>query len=289
VLGLDPDPGRLWPQAGKLVAARSEPAESPRERVARAVAAHCARVIEAVAEQCVAVKLQVACFERLGPPGWTALEEAARRGREHGLLVIFDGKRGDIDVTATAYAQAYFGETETPWGRVASLGADALTINPLLGTDSMVPFVARAREHGGGVFVLVRTSNPGADDVQELRLDGGGQVSERLAALGVELGAPGIGASGLSDVGAVVGATSPDWVARARELMPRTIFLLPGVGAQRGEVADLGAAFAPGPAGGLIAVSRGIVAAHERAGVAPAAAARAEAARLREQAWQVAR
>lgn len=288
VLGLDPDPQRLWPGAVELAGAAAGPPESARECAARAVAAHCALVIDAVAAECVAVKLQVACFERLGPPGWAALEEAAERGRDHGLLVIADAKRGDIDVTAAAYAQAYFGRTPTPYGDVPSLGVDALTVNPLLGADSLEPFVARARDHGAGVFVLARTSNPGAADVQELELAGGGTVTDRLAAMIARSGAQGVGESGLSDVGAVVGATAPEWIASLRERMPGAIFLLPGIGAQGGAVEALAAAFVPGPAGGLIAASRGIVAAHERHGGEPAAAAREEAARLRELAWKLA-
>jgi orotidine-5'-phosphate decarboxylase len=305
MLGLDPDPSRLWPQALE-VASAADPApegarapaaadprpgaaqSDPRARAARAVAAHCALVLEAVAAECVAVKLQVACFERLGAPGWAALEQAAAVARDHGLLVIADAKRGDIEVTAAAYAEAYFGETSTPFGAVRSLGADALTVNPLLGTDSMAPLVGRAREHGAGVFVLARTSNPGAADVQGLALAAGGTVSDRLAEMIAELGAEGTGDAGLADVGAVVGATAPEWVAALRELMPRAVFLLPGVGAQGGEVEALGPAFAPGPAGGLVSASRGIVAASERLGGDPAAAARREAARLREAVWRVA-
>jgi orotidine-5'-phosphate decarboxylase len=252
------------------------------------VAAHCALVIEATAEQCVAVKLQVACFERLGAAGWSALERVAARAREQGLLVLADAKRGDIDVTASAYAQAYFGEVPTPFGPAAGLSVDALTVNPLLGADSLAPLLAAARERGGGLFVLVRTSNPGAADIQELALADGGSVSDRLAGLVARLGADGIGSSGLSDVGAVVGATAPAWVGRLREQMPHATFLLPGVGPQGGAVESLGAAFAPGPAGGLITASRAIVEAHARRGGEPAEAARAEAARLRELAWELA-
>jgi orotidine-5'-phosphate decarboxylase len=288
VLGLDPDPARLWPRAAEFAGAAATPSASPGECAARAVAAHCALVIEAAGEHCVAVKLQVACFERLGAPGWSALEEVAGRAREHGLLVIADAKRGDVDVSATAYAQAFFGQTPTPYGPVAGLGADALTVNPLLGVDSLAPLVASAREHGGGLFVLVRTSNPGAADVQELALAAGGSVSDRLAAIVVELGEGGAGEAGLADVGAVVGATAPQSIGALRERMPHAIFLLPGVGAQGGSVEALGPAFAPGPAGGLIAVSRGIVDAHERIGGAPAGAARQEAARLQELAWALA-
>ena len=288
VLGLDPDPNRLWPGAGPQAGAANGTSEHARDCAARAVAAHCALVIEAVAAECVAVKLQVACFERLGAPGWAALESAVAIGREHDLLVIADAKRGDIDVTAAAYAEAFFGEASTPYGPVRSLGADALTVNPLLGADSLTPLVERARENGAGLFVLARTSNPGAADVQGLSLAGGGTVSDRLAAMIAELGSDAIGASGLADVGAVVGATVPDCVGGLRERMPSAVFLLPGVGAQGGQVEALGPAFAPGPAGGLVSASRGIVAAHERLGGEPAAAARAEAARLRELAWKVA-
>jgi orotidine-5'-phosphate decarboxylase len=233
----------------------------------------------------VAAKLQLACFERLGGPGWDALADVARYAREQGLLVIADAKRGDVAHSAAAYAQAYFGETPTPFGPVAGLAADALTVNPLLGRDSLEPVVAAARQRGAGVFALVRTSNPGAADLQELQLAGGGSLSERIAALVADLGAA--GAAGIADVGAVIGATAPQRLARLRELMPHAAFLLPGVGAQGGKVEDLAAAFAPGPAGGLVSASRGIVNAYEREGGDPATAAGREAARLRALAWQI--
>src|SRR5207248_2891638 len=149
---------------------------------------------------------------------------------------------------------------------------------PLLGADSLQPLVSAARATGGGVFVLVRTSNPGAADVQELALAAGGSVSERLAGIVATLGGQALARDGLADIGAVVGATAPDRLERLREIMPHAPFLLPGIGAQGGKVEDLLAAFEPGPAGGLIAASRGIVGAHERLGGDPASAARDEAA-----------
>jgi orotidine-5'-phosphate decarboxylase len=286
VLGLDPDPARLWPRAVELADRTSDP---PAARAAFAVAAHCALAIEAVAEHCVAVKPQLACFERLGAPGWAALADVVERAHDAGLIVLADGKRGDIDVSAAAYAQAMLGETPTHFGVVPGLGANALTVNPLLGADSLAPFVSVARAAGAGLFVLVRTSNPGAADVQDRELaDGAGTVSDRLAALVAELGADGVGRSGLSDIGAVVGATVPGRLQALRELMPAAPFLLPGVGAQGGRVQELAPAFAPGRAGGLVSASRGIVRAHEQAGGDPASAARAEAARLRELAWNLA-
>jgi len=296
VLGLDPDPGRLWPQAVELAAGADggagptrSPAGGAAARAARAVAAHCRLVLDAAAEQCVAVKPQVACFERLGAPGWAALAEVVDDARGRGLVVIADAKRGDIDISARAYAQAFFTGTETPFGEVPGLGADALTVNPLLGRDSLVPFIDAARERGSGVLALVRTSNPGAADIQERELAGGGTVSEALAALVNELGAAGVGAAGLSDVGAVTGATAPERLEVLRELMPRAVLLLPGIGAQGASGRDLAPAFAPGRAAGLVSASRAIVYAHRADGAAadPAVAARAEAARLRELIWDL--
>jgi orotidine-5'-phosphate decarboxylase len=245
--------------------------------------------IEAAGEHCVAVKLQVACFERLGAPGWATLASVVESARAAGLLVIADAKRGDIGVTAAAYAQAFLGETPTPFGAVPGLGVDVLTVNPLLGVDSLEPLVSAARESAAGLLVLVRTSNPGAEDIQELTLEKSSErVSDRIADMVADLGRPGIGAAGLSDIGAVVGATAPGRLEALRARMPSTIFLLPGVGAQGARVEALAPAFAPGRAAGLIAASRGIVNAYVQAGGEPAVAARAEAARLRELAWSLA-
>jgi orotidine-5'-phosphate decarboxylase len=277
VLGLDPDPLRLWPAA---VAAADPPGERA-ERAARSVAEHCRLLIEAAGPACVAVKLQLACFERLGAPGWAALVEVVALARAAGLLVIADGKRGDVPLSAAAYAQALAGATPTLAGEVAGLGVDAFTANPLLGADSLEPLVAS----GAGVFVLVRTSNPGAADVQDRELAGGEPLWERLARLVDELGE--VRPCGLSDVGAVVGATSPAHLVRARELMAHAIFLLPGIGAQGGRVEELAPAFAPGRAAGLVSASRAIAYAFEATGGDPAKAALAEAERLRAIAWSL--
>jgi orotidine-5'-phosphate decarboxylase len=293
VLGLDPDPQALWPGVHDTArgprgdAARGLRADaSPAWRTAVAVYVHCCAVIDAAGPACVAIKPQLACFERLGAPGWEALGDVVEHARHRGLLTIADGKRGDIAVSATAYAEALF----------ERLRVDLATVNPLLGRDAVEPFVTVARAAGAGVLVLVRTSNPGAADVQDLELAASAQGStdrsspttvwERLAVLVEELGTEGVGkTSGLSDVGAVVGATQPQHLARARELMPHAVLLLPGVGAQGGRVEDLEAAFAPGRAGGLITASRSIAGAHLATGGDPAEAARAEAERLRATAW----
>jgi orotidine-5'-phosphate decarboxylase len=289
VLGLDPDPARLWPEALELVGGIGSHPPEPAgiaERAARAVAAHCRLVLDAAAEQCVAVKAQVACFERLGAPGWAALREVMRDAAQRGLVVIADAKRGDIDISARAYGQAFFGATATPFGEVEGLGADALTVSPLLGRDSLAPLIDAARARGAGLFALARTSNPGAADLQDRELAAGGTVSEAVARIIDELGRPGVGEAGLSDVGAVTGATAPERLETLRALMPHAVWLLPGIGAQGGSGRDLAPAFAPGPAGGLVSASRAIVYAFERGdGGAPAACARDEAARLRELIW----
>jgi orotidine-5'-phosphate decarboxylase len=263
VLGLDPDPRRVWPEALEAAGGARGTAPSPAAAAADVVVAHCAALIAAAGPACVAVKPQVACFERLGAPGWAALERVVAAARAAGLLVLADAKRGDIGVTAEAYAEGLLGPAP-------GLDADALTVNPYLGEDALEPFVRTGR----GVFVLVRTSNPGAADLQDRELAGGGRLWEEVARLVDRL-----------DANAVVGATAPQHLERARELMPRATFLLPGVGAQGGRVEDLRAAFAPGPHGGLVTASRSIARAHEQHGGEPAAAAREEAERLREAAW----
>lgn len=273
---------RLWPRALELA---GDGGGAPAERAARAVAAHCRLLLEAAGEQCVAVKPQVACFERLGGPGWTALAQVVTDARERGLMVIADAKRGDIDISARAYGQAFFGATPTPFGDVQGLGADLLTANPLLGRDSLTALLQAARAASGGLLALVRTSNPGAADLQDLALRDGGAVSDAIAALVDELGRPGIGASGLSDVGAVVGATATEHLERLRDEMPQAVILLPGIGPQGAGGEGLGPAFAPGPAGGLVSASRAIVYAFERAGGSPMVAAAAQAAQLRELVW----
>jgi orotidine-5'-phosphate decarboxylase len=244
---------------------------------AAAVARHCRSLIERAGPSCVAVKPQLACFERLGAPGWHALEEVCDVARDAGLLIVADGKRGDVPVTAAAYAQALVGETPTPWGPAPGLGADAFTANPLLGRDALEPLVTAAAESGAGMFVLVRTSNPGAADLQDLPAPDA-PLHERLAALVDELSDRLQGEGGLSGMGAVVGATEPRHFDRMRELMPRAIFLIPGVGAQGGRPELLGAAFSAGRAAGLVAASRGIAADPD-----PAAAAE----RLRQTVWEI--
>jgi orotidine-5'-phosphate decarboxylase len=238
------------------------------DRAAAAVFEHCRALIETAGPACVAVKPQLACFERLGAPGWAALAEVCAAAQRAGLLVVADGKRGDVPVTARAYGQALVGETETPWGPVRGLDADAFTANPLLGEDAIEVLVEAARDAGAGIFLLVRTSNPGAVRLQDAQL-GDRPLHEELAALVAESAAGLAGESGLSGLGAVVGATAPQHLGRLRELMPDSVFLIPGIGAQGGKPEDLGQALAAGrPASVLVAAARSIAGADD-----PAAAA----------------
>jgi orotidine-5'-phosphate decarboxylase len=268
-LGLDPDP--MGMEAGG-------PAADAGEQAAAAVAARCGELIDAAGPACVGAKLQLACFERLGPHGWRALYEVAGMARDAGLLVIADGKRGDVPVSAGAYAQALLGETPTPWGPIPGLGADAVTANPLLGRDALQPLIDAAAQAGAGVFALVRTTNPGAAEIQDE--PGSEPLHERLAGIVAAASGDLAGAGGLSGMGAVVGATAPELIGRLRELMPAAIFLIPGVGAQGGKPEDLGAAFGPGAAAALVAASRSIAGAED-----PGAAAE----QLRTEVWDVSR
>jgi orotidine-5'-phosphate decarboxylase len=245
-----------------------------------AIAAHCRELIELAGPHCVAVKPQLATFERLGAAGWQALTEVNQAARDAGLLVLADGKRGDVPVTAAAYGQALLGSTPSPWGEVPGMGADAITANPLLGGEALDPLVDAAAAAGAGVFALVRTSNPGAAEVQDVPTEGGAPVRERLAAIVAER-APRLAGpdSGLSGMGAVIGGTQPELMGRMRELMPESVFLIPGIGAQGGKAEQLGAALAEGrPASVLVAAARSIAGAED-----PAAAA----AELRDSVWSL--
>jgi orotidine-5'-phosphate decarboxylase len=272
-LGLDPDPAALVPEdAPEAVFTHVA------DRAGAAVFEQCRSLIEAAGPACVAVKPQLACFERLGAPGWGALQEVCAAAQRAGLLVVADGKRGDVPVTAKAYGQALVGETETPWGTVPGLGADAFTANPLFGEDEIEVLVEAAKGAGAGIFLLVRTSNPGAARLQDARL-GDRPLHEELAALVAEGSSELAGESGLSGLGAVVAATAAQHLGRLRELMPDSVFLIPGIGAQGGKPEDLGPALAAGrPASVLVAASRSIAGADD-----PAAAAE----ELREAVWSL--
>jgi orotidine-5'-phosphate decarboxylase len=253
-----------------------------RAAAASAVARFCKGIVDAVARHVVAVKPQSAFFEALGADGVRALEEVCDHARSIGLLVLLDAKRGDIGSTARAYATAYL----EPRDGAPPL-ADAMTASPYLGDDSVEPLLAACRRHGAGVFFLVRTSNAGAVDVQDLALSDGRPLWQYVAGLVHEWGRPLVGERGLSAVGAVVGATHPRAVSEARKLMPQTPLLLPGVGAQGATPADVARAFTTGPASALVTASRSVIYAFRDTDDDWRAAAGAEAERLAAQVWAV--
>jgi orotidine-5'-phosphate decarboxylase len=240
------------------------------------VARFCCGIVDAVAPHAAAVKPQLAFFEALGAEGIAAFDHVCRYARQAGLVVIADGKRGDIGSTARAYADAYL-EGSPP-------RADALTVNPWLGRESVEPYLAAGRRNGAGIFAVVKTSNFGAD-VQDVKLSDGRPMWHHVAESVAEWGADLVGDVGLSSVGAVVGATHPREVGEARRLMPQAILLLPGVGAQGATVAELARAFQSGPASALVNASRSIDYAYRETGGDFRAAAGAEAARLRREIW----
>ena len=242
------------------------------------VGERCRRLIEEAGEFCVAVKPQLACFERLGAAGWTVLAQVVGAAQAAGLLVVADAKRGDVPHIATVFAETLVGVApETPEDG-QKLGADAVTVNPLMGGDVIDAFVEVAAPAGAGLFALVRTSNPGAADLLDIEM-GGRPLYEHIAEL-VDARAERLaGRSGLSGMGAVVGATEPAHLERIRELLPRSIFLVPGVGAQGGRAADLRPAFGEHPASVLVNASRSIARSDD---------SKRAAQDLRDELWKVA-
>jgi len=225
-------------------------------------------VCRAVAPLAAAVKFQSACFERHGAAGIDALYRAIDAAKNAGLIVILDAKRGDIGLTAEHYAAATIGRP----------GVDAVTVNPYMGPDTLQPFIDEAARLGKGLFALVRTSNPGADALQTLALDDGRTVADAVADMVADAGARTIGDGGYSHVGAVVGATRPRTLAALRRRMPRQWLLLPGVGAQGGDAADLADAFDDRGLGALVTASRSVIYAFENADPADWTSAVADAA-----------
>lgn len=223
------------------------------ERAGRAILDFNAALIDIVKDHAVAVKPQIAFYEKLGPYGVVAYFATCKHARDNGLLVIGDVKRGDVPDTAKAYAEAHY----------YAFPADAVTVNPFFGSDGITPFTDTAQKVGGGMFILVKTSNPKSGEIQDLNVEGRPlymHLAEKVAAWG----APLMGDSGYSAVGAVVGATHPKQAAEIRAALPKAFFLVPGYGAQGGKAEDLKACFNPDGLGAVVNSSRGIISAWEK-------------------------
>jgi orotidine-5'-phosphate decarboxylase len=248
-VGLDPHLASLPPVFAQGTMAPGD------ERTADAVEGFLAAVIDRVAGRVAIVKPQIAFFEQLGWRGIRALERLGERARAQGLMVLVDAKRGDIGSTAEGYAAAYLGAD-------AAMPADALTVNPYLGFDTLEPFVQTAKANGRGLFVLVKTSNPGSGDLQDREVEGEplfGRVARGLARSEALLRGP---KTGWSSLGVVCGATWPDQARRVREALPSALFLVPGYGAQGGSATAAVAPFSAGPSGlegGIVNSSRAIL------------------------------
>jgi orotidine-5'-phosphate decarboxylase len=213
-------------------------------------------VVDVVGGLVPAVKPQVAFFEQLGAAGMQALAEVLAYARAAGLLVIIDAKRNDIGSTAEAYADGFL-------GALSAWGGDALTVSPYLGDDSLTPFVETAARRGAGVFVLVKTSNPGGGQFQDLSCDGRPlyvHVAEHVE----RLAGGNVGACGYGSIGAVVGATYPQQMVHLRSVMPHAWFLVPGYGSQGATACDVAAAFDAHGMGAIVNNSRGIIFAQRR-------------------------
>lgn len=247
-LGLDPHLP-LVPPLFRRGSMRPEDPNTPGQ-----VEAFLCAVLDRYAGSVAVVKPQVAFFEQMGWRGWQVLERVIGRARKLGFLVLLDAKRGDIDSTAAAYA--YCLAPESP------LAVDAVTVNPYLGRDSLQPFLVAARNYRAGVFVLLKTSNPGAADVQDLPV-GGRRVFEAVAAMLQDDSTALRGASGWSSLGVVVGATQPADAELVRQCLPHAWFLVPGFGAQGANADEAVRGFVRGPTGvregGIVSASRSLL------------------------------
>ncbi len=266
-VGIDPVHERLPAELRRRI-------DGPRSALA-AISEFCSVVLDAVADAVPAVKFQSACFERYRDEGVETLSGLIADAADLGLIAILDAKRGDIGLSAEHYARGIF----EPWIDRDELAPrlavpDAVTINGYFGADGIEPFC----RDGRGAFVLVRTSNPGGDEIQQARLESGETVAEHVAGVVDRLAREHMGMLGYSDLGAVVGATKRSEIASLRALMPRCIFLVPGYGAQGGGAEDVRACFNPDGRGAIITASRSVIFAYEKEADRPWADAVADAA-----------
>ena len=219
-------------------------------------------IVDAVYDLIPAVKPQIAMYEQFGIPGLMAFKKTLDYCHEKGLLVIGDAKRGDIGSTSTAYAIGHIGKVKVGSTEIAPFDEDFLTINPYMGSDSVVPFVEECKKYDKGLFILVKTSNPSSGEFQDQKV-GKKAVYELVGKKVDEWGAE-LVKNGYSDVGAVVGATYPEMGEVLREIMPKAYILVPGYGAQGGTAAELKPFFNKDGLGAIVNSSRGIIAAFKQ-------------------------
>ncbi len=224
----------------------------------------CYEVIDLVAPLVPAIKIQSAYFERYGSVGVDLYHHVIDFAIDRDLVVIGDVKRNDIGSTAQAYAEGHLRGLTSPYGPSSDI-ADAITVNGYLGADGLSPFIELAAEESRGVFVLVRTSNPSAKEIQDFTDASGKKFFEHVAEMVARLGAGEglVGDRGYSCLGAVVGATYPDEARKLRQIMPQQIFLVPGYGAQGATAKDCAASFKADGTGAIVNASRSVIFAHQ--------------------------
>jgi len=259
IVGLDP----VYEQLPESIRSHREMNDADdAEAAVDAILEFCTRLLKVVAPHVPAVKINSAFFERYYAYGVEAFGAVVQEAAAHGLIVINDAKRADIGNSSERYALATLADPEFT-SMVGAVGADAVTVNPYMGQDSVAPFIKIAQEQDKGVFILVRTSNPGAAEIQDAVLQDGTPVYQHVGKLVAGWGAEFIGERGYSAIGAVVGATNPGQLAALRELLPSVLFLVPGYGAQGGSAKDIAGAFKADGTGAIINSSRGIIYAHK--------------------------
>ena len=253
------------------------------EKAAQAILAYNKRLIKALCDIVPAVKVQIAYYEMYGVAGMKAFEETLKAAHEAGMSVMVDAKRNDIGATAEAYATSYLGKTQLPAGEARAFEGDFVTVNAYLGVDGVKPFVNACEKNGGGIFALVKTSNPSSGQLQDMKLEDGRTVYEMMGDLVSEWGESTIGRHGYSQVGAVVGATYPEQGRELRARMKHIFFLVPGYGAQGATGKDIAGCFDEKGLGAIVNASRSLLCAWKKQpGVAFDTAARNEAIRMRD-------
>ena len=233
------------------------------EEVSECIAEFNMNIIDKISDIVPAVKVQVAYYEMYGHAGMQAFEYTLNYARGRGLIVIADCKRNDIGSTAGCYSKAYLGNTDVNGKKSRAFAADMLTVNGYLAYDGIKPFVEDITAHDKSIFALVKTSNPSSGEFQNLKLEDGKFIYEKMGELVKEWGKTTVGKYGYSEVGAVVGATHPEEAARLRAQMPNTFFLIPGYGAQGGSAEMLKVCFDNRGLGGVVNSSRGIICAYK--------------------------
>lgn len=283
VMGLDP----RYDMLPKCVTSKySEDLEG----VAKAIIEYNKALIDSTYDIIPAVKPQIAFYEMFGIPGMEAFRETCQYAKEKGMIVIADIKRGDIGSTAAGYSNAFLGKTTIGEKEEAIYDVDFVTVNPYIGTDCVKPFIEDCKKYNKGIFVLAKTSNPSAGELQDLKLENGQEVYSRVTELVEKWGEELRGENGYSSIAAVVGATYPKQLEQIRSLAPHTFFLIPGYGAQGGKANDIALGFDNKGLGGIVNASRSLMCAYKSdrwkeqfAEEDYAKATRAEALRMKEE------